>query len=102
MEVEGARFDFEIGAGERLVTVAETGRRRATVTVRSAVDGSEVASRVFDGWPQVLTADDRRVDDHDAVELQALGVDAGEEHDPVVAGGLGGRDVGGGVGELRP
>ena len=47
--------------GSRLVTVAETGRRRAAVTVRSAADGTEVASRVFDGWPQALAADDRRV-----------------------------------------
>jgi hypothetical protein len=47
--------------GSRLVTTAESGHRRAAVTVRSAADGSEVRSRVFDGWPQAVTADDRKV-----------------------------------------
>lgn len=46
--------------GSRLVTLAETGRR-AAVTVRSAADGSAIASRVLRGYPQVVTADDRRV-----------------------------------------
>ncbi|WP_210438207.1 hypothetical protein [Nocardioides xinjiangensis] len=47
--------------GSRLVTVGDLGRRRAAVTVRSATDGAEVASRTFRGYPEVLTADDRRV-----------------------------------------
>ena len=47
--------------GSRLVTAEETGRRRAAVTVRSSEDGSEIARRVMDGFPQAVTADDRRV-----------------------------------------
>lgn len=47
--------------GSRLLTVTETGRHKAPVTVRSAADGSEIASRVFDGFPQVVTGDDRSV-----------------------------------------
>ena len=47
--------------GSRLVVAEETGRRRAAVTVLSADDGSEIARRVMDGYPQVVTADDRKV-----------------------------------------
>ena len=47
--------------GSRLVTTEETGRRRAPVTVWSAEDGSEIARRVMDGYPQAVTADDRTV-----------------------------------------
>lgn len=47
--------------GSRLLTTAESGYRRAAVTVRSATDGAEVRSRVFDGWPQAVTADERKV-----------------------------------------
>jgi hypothetical protein len=47
--------------GSRLVVVEETGRRRAAVVVRFAEDGGEVARRVMDGWPQAVTADDRKV-----------------------------------------
>lgn len=46
--------------GSRLVTTSGPSRR-ATVTVRSAADGTEVASRRFTGYPEVVTADARRV-----------------------------------------
>lgn len=46
--------------GSRFVTVDDAGRRGA-VTVRSAADGRRIAARVMNGWPQVVTADDRRV-----------------------------------------
>jgi len=47
--------------GSRLVTAEEAGPRRAAVTVRSAEDGNVIASRVMRGYPQVVTADDRKV-----------------------------------------
>ena len=56
-----ARWALLSEDGSRLVTMADSGYRRAAVTVRSATDGSEVRSRVFDGWPQAVTADDRKV-----------------------------------------
>jgi hypothetical protein len=46
--------------GSRLVSVGDGGRR-ATVTVRSAADGTRLARRSFDGYPSVTTADDRTV-----------------------------------------
>lgn len=46
--------------GSRLVGPS-TSTRTATVTVWSATDGTELAAREFDGYPTVLTADDRRV-----------------------------------------
>lgn len=56
-----ARWALLSEEGSRLVTTEETARRRAPVTVWSTEDGSEVARRVMDGYPQAVAADDRTV-----------------------------------------
>ena len=47
--------------GSRLVAVPEPGDRRAPVKVWSATDGSEIASRTFRRYPEVVSADARKV-----------------------------------------
>jgi hypothetical protein len=47
--------------GSRLVAVPEPGRRTSPVRVWSATDGSEIASRTFHRYPEVVAADGRRV-----------------------------------------
>lgn len=47
--------------GSRLVAVPGPGSRRSPVVVWSATDGSEIASRTFRHYPEVVAADGRRV-----------------------------------------
>ncbi|WP_299924196.1 hypothetical protein [uncultured Nocardioides sp.] len=47
--------------GSSLLGVPDTGRSRATVKVWAVVDGTEVASRTFGGWPEVVASSGAKV-----------------------------------------
>lgn len=47
--------------GSSLLGVPDTGRSRAAVKVWAVVDGTEVASRTFRGWPEVVASSGAKV-----------------------------------------